>query len=71
MRPLTGLIYLEYRAEGQMQPKIVSELPTVKESLGKDETYFGSKLVQALAEYSGRFRSEFGLTETENESYTK
>ena len=54
-----------------MQPKIVSELPTVKESLGKDETYFGSKLVQALAEYSGRFRSEFGLTETENESYTK
>ena len=31
----------------------------------QSETYFGSKLVQALAEYSGRFRSEFKLNESD------
>ena len=33
----------------------------------QDETYFGSKLIQALAEYSGRFRSEFKLNESDAE----
>jgi hypothetical protein len=36
---------------------IAANLPT--------ESYFGSKLVQALAEYSGRFRNEFKLNESD------
>jgi len=38
-----------------------------------NETYFGSKLVQALAEYSGRFRNEFALIDerASNESNAK
>ena len=38
----------------------------------REESYFGSKLIQALAEYSGRFRSEFILKENDqSESNTK
>ena len=55
--------------EANAPPVLVSNNRTEAAS-PPPESYYGSKLVQALAEYSGRFRSEFKLNESDTK-YTQ